>query len=108
MTQHLKHLRDALLPVHESSYVPPRAERVTVDRRDLRALLADYDAAAKNELLHQFVSHMWSADIKYNRDNSIREIKITVKDTCTMSPQFVDGTIQRIREFVEKAPGYVL
>jgi hypothetical protein len=44
MTQHLKHLRDALLPVHESSYVPSRAERVTVDRRDLRALLADYDA----------------------------------------------------------------
>lgn len=42
----LKHLRDALHPVHESSYVPPREERVTVDRRDLRAMLDAYDKGA--------------------------------------------------------------
>ncbi|MFM0163923.1 hypothetical protein PQR39_26350 [Paraburkholderia sediminicola] len=35
----IKHLHDALHPVHESSYVPPKEHRTNVDKRDLRALL---------------------------------------------------------------------
>ncbi|MFM0058575.1 hypothetical protein PQR64_23415 [Paraburkholderia phytofirmans] len=39
MNEAIKHLQDALYPVHESSYVPPREYRTSVDKRDLRALL---------------------------------------------------------------------
>lgn len=39
MKDAIKHLRDALHPVHESSYVPPREHQTSVDKRDLRALL---------------------------------------------------------------------
>lgn len=39
MNDAIKHLQDALYPVHESSYVPPREYRATIDKRDLRALL---------------------------------------------------------------------
>ena len=35
----IRHLQDALHPVHESSYVPPHQHRISVDKRDLRALL---------------------------------------------------------------------
>lgn len=39
MKDAIKHLQDALHPVHESSFVPPREHRTSVDKRDLRALL---------------------------------------------------------------------
>lgn len=39
MKDAIKHLQDALHPVHESSYVPPKEYRTSVDKRDLRALL---------------------------------------------------------------------
>lgn len=39
MNEAIKHLQDALYPVHESSYVPPREHRTSVDKRDLRTLL---------------------------------------------------------------------
>ncbi|MFM0405312.1 hypothetical protein [Paraburkholderia dipogonis] len=39
MNEALKHLQDALHPVHESSYVPPHEYRTSVDKRDLRAML---------------------------------------------------------------------
>lgn len=39
MNDAIRHLQDALYPVHESSYVPPKEHRTAVDKRDLRALL---------------------------------------------------------------------
>ncbi|CAN7639050.1 hypothetical protein [Paraburkholderia terricola] len=39
MKDAIKHLQDALYPVHESSYVPPREHRICIDKRDLRTLL---------------------------------------------------------------------
>ncbi|CAE6899391.1 hypothetical protein [Paraburkholderia domus] len=39
MKDAIKHLQDALYPVHESSYVPPKEHRTNVDKRDLRTLL---------------------------------------------------------------------
>jgi len=39
MKDAIKHLQDALYPVHESSFVPPKEYRTSVDKRDLLALL---------------------------------------------------------------------
>ena len=39
MNEAIKHLQDALYPVHESSYVPPREHLTSVDKRDLRIVL---------------------------------------------------------------------
>jgi hypothetical protein len=105
MSTHLSRLRRQCQPVQEDTPVVPREHRISVDKRDLLQLLADYDAALKDELLHRALSHAWGVDIKYNKDNLPREIKITLRDTCTMAPHYVDRAIQQMLEFVDNAPG---
>lgn len=103
----IRRLRRWTEPVQEDTPSIPYEHRVTVDKRDLLQLLADYDAATKNELTRQLCSYAWGVDIKYHRDNTIREMKITVRDTVTMAPALVDRTVELFREFVERAPGCV-
>lgn len=45
MSTHLTRLRRQCQPVQEDTPVPPHEHRVTVDKRDLLQLLADYDKA---------------------------------------------------------------
>lgn len=105
MSTHLSRLRRQCQPVQEDTPVAPREHRISVDKRDLLQLLADYDAALKDELLHRVLSHFWQVDIKYNKDNLPREIKIVVRNTVTAAPEYVDRTVELLREFADNAPG---
>jgi hypothetical protein len=46
MSTHLSRLRRQCQPVQEDTPVVPREHRISVDKRDLLQLLADYDANA--------------------------------------------------------------
>lgn len=105
MRTHLSRLRHKCQQVQEDAPVVPREHCISVDKRDLLQLLADYDKALKDELLHRVLSHFWQVDIKYNKDNLPREIKIVVRNTVTAAPEYVDRTVELLREFADNAPG---
>lgn len=50
MSTHLSRLRRQCQPVQEDTPVAPREHRISVDKRDLLQLLADYDAVCKAHL----------------------------------------------------------